>query len=87
MINSKYSGRALSLLVVLPLLLTAQRAQENVIPLKNWATPLYWQANQAEREARAAIPAFYECRVHGSSHVRRDHALPFGGHARLRWWI
>jgi hypothetical protein len=56
MINSKYSGRALSLLVVLPLLLTAQRAQENVIPLKNWATPLYWQANQAEREA-AGKPA------------------------------
>jgi len=28
-----------------------QRAQENSVPLKNWATPLYWQANHAEREA------------------------------------
>jgi len=47
---SKHSGRTLSLLVCLPMLLAAQRPQENVIPLKNWATPLYWHANQAERE-------------------------------------
>jgi hypothetical protein len=55
-IYSKYSGRAVSLLVFLPMMLAAQRAQENVVPLKNWATPLYWQANQAEREA-AGKPA------------------------------
>jgi hypothetical protein len=56
MIYSKYSG-AICLLVFLPMILTAQRAQETVVPLKNWATPLYWQPNQAEREAAArALP-------------------------------
>jgi hypothetical protein len=53
MIYSKYSG-AVCLVVFLPLILTAQRAQENVVPLKNWATPLYWHANQAEAAARAS---------------------------------
>jgi hypothetical protein len=56
--QSRYSGRTFSLLALLallflPLVLTGQRAQGNVIPLKNWATPLYWQPNQAEREAAA----------------------------------
>ena len=27
--------------------MTGQTAQENVVPLKNWATPLYWQPNHA----------------------------------------
>jgi hypothetical protein len=37
--------------------LIGQRAQEKVVPLKNWATPLYWQPNQGERELAAqAIP-------------------------------
>ena len=49
----KYPGRAVSLLVFLPLMLTGLKAQEHVVPLKNWATPLYWQPNQAEREAAA----------------------------------
>jgi len=48
---SKYSV-TVSLLVLLPVL-TGQRAQENVIPLRNWATPLYWQPNEVEREAAA----------------------------------
>ena len=51
--HSKYSGRAVSLLVFLPLMLNGQRTQENVVPLKNWSTPLYWQPSQAEREAAA----------------------------------
>jgi hypothetical protein len=34
-------------------MLTAQRPQDNVVPLKNWATPLYWQANHAEGGAAA----------------------------------
>jgi hypothetical protein len=51
MIDSKYSGRAVSLLALLPLMLTGLKAQNRVVPLKNWATPLYWQPNQAEREA------------------------------------
>jgi len=50
-IHSKHSSRALTLLAFLPLMLTAQRAQEKVVPLKNWSTPLYWHPNQAESEA------------------------------------
>jgi hypothetical protein len=53
MVYSKYSSRAVSLLVFLPLMLTAQSVRENVVPLKNWATPLYWHPNQAERAAAA----------------------------------
>jgi hypothetical protein len=52
-IHSKYAGRAASLLVVLPMVLTAQKVQD-VVPLKNWSTPLYWQPNQTERESTAA---------------------------------
>jgi hypothetical protein len=52
---SKQSGRV-SLLVFLPMLLTAQKAQEHVVPLKNWATPLYWHPNQAERAAAQPVP-------------------------------
>jgi hypothetical protein len=54
---SKYLGRAVFLLVLLPTMLTAQRAPANAVPLKNWAAPLYWQPNQAEREAAGgALP-------------------------------
>jgi hypothetical protein len=52
-ICSKYSSRAIFLLAFLPLTLPAQQVQENVVPLKNWSSPLYWQPNQAEREAAA----------------------------------
>jgi hypothetical protein len=53
--HSKYSVRAVSLLVFLTALflssaVTGQRMQDNVVPLKNWAAPLYWQPSQAERE-------------------------------------
>jgi len=53
---SKYAGRAVSLLAFLPLLLSAQRVTDNVIPLKNWATPLYWQPDQGERKASGLAP-------------------------------
>jgi Chaperone of endosialidase len=44
--------RAISLLVLASIALTAQVArQETVVPLKNWATPLYWQPNQTERQS------------------------------------
>lgn len=49
--HSKYSGRAVSLLAFLPMLLNGQRVHENVVPLKSWSTPLYWQPSQAETEA------------------------------------
>ncbi len=51
MISSKHSVRAVSLLAFLPMMLGAQRAQENVVPLKNWSAPLHWHPNQAERAA------------------------------------
>ncbi len=53
---SKYSGRAVSLLVLLPMIMIGQRAQENAVPLKNWAAPLYWQPNQGERGSAQALP-------------------------------
>jgi hypothetical protein len=42
-------------LLFLPVVLTGQRAQEVVVPLKNWAAPLYWQPNQAERETAVGV--------------------------------
>ena len=43
-----------SLLVLASGALTAQVARhETVVPLKNWATPLYWQPSQPEREIAA----------------------------------
>jgi hypothetical protein len=55
--RSKYSGRAVSFLVFLPLLflpvvLTGQTPHEIVVPLKNWAAPLYWQPSHAEMAER-----------------------------------
>jgi hypothetical protein len=61
-IYSKYCIRAASLLVVLPLILSAQLPQNqieqnNVVALKNWATPLYWRPNPAEKAAaRGPVP-------------------------------
>ena len=52
MIQSKYLGRAVFLLALLPAL-TGQRVQDITVPLKNWATPLYWQPSQTERENAA----------------------------------
>jgi hypothetical protein len=48
-------ARVVSLLLLASAALTAQVArQQNAVPLKNWATPLYWQPNQVEREAAGA---------------------------------
>jgi Chaperone of endosialidase len=52
-IHPRYSGRAASLLAVLPLILSAQTARDNIVPLKNWDTPLYWHPNATERAAAA----------------------------------
>ncbi len=43
--------RVVSLLVLASAASNAQVARQVDIPLRNWATPLYWQANQVEREA------------------------------------
>ena len=61
--HPKYSGRASSLLIFLPLLflpkvLTGQSVQDNLVPLRNWAAPLYWQPSHlemAERESAVGI--------------------------------
>jgi hypothetical protein len=50
-ISSKHPSRVVSLLAFLPLILTAQRAQDRPVPLKPWPTPLYWHASHSEREA------------------------------------
>ena len=97
-VRSKYSLRSVSLCVFLPLLflpvvLTGQTAQEIVVPLKNWAAPLYWQPNQVERAEEnppgndAETPVFGESGVHERSHFRGGHALPPGGYSRRPCWI
>lgn len=48
--SPNYLRRAVSILAFLPVIMTGQTAQD-VAPLKNWATPLYWQPNQTERAA------------------------------------
>jgi hypothetical protein len=55
-IYSKYSSGAVFLLASLPLVLTAQTAQQTVVPLNNWPTPLYWQPDQAEIKAHGLSP-------------------------------
>jgi hypothetical protein len=46
--------RIVSLLIVLPMLLSAQLArQHDPVALKHWAAPLYWQPTQASAEERA----------------------------------
>lgn len=52
---SKSLGRAAALLAIAPMVMTAQRTQETAIPLKNWATPLFWQPSQTERSNAAQI--------------------------------
>jgi hypothetical protein len=73
----KYPGVG-CLLIVLPMVLIGQRAQQNVVPLKNWATPLYWQPNQGEREAaRQAIPQTDGRQLVFSSNQVSNNALTF----------
>ena len=74
---SRYLGSGF-LLVVLATGLSGQRAQENVVPLKNWATPLYWQPSRTEREAAAqAIPQNGGPQLQFSSNQVSPNALTF----------
>jgi hypothetical protein len=52
-IDSRCLGWAASLWLLTGLSLIGQSAPANEVPLKNWATPLYWQPNQMERENTA----------------------------------
>src|SRR5271157_91031 len=50
--------RVISLLIVLPTLLSAQLArQHDPVALKHWAAPLYWQPTQASAEEHALAAA------------------------------
>jgi hypothetical protein len=49
--SRSHDSRAAVPLLVACLLAPSLAAQTQVIALKNWAAPLYWQPNQAEREA------------------------------------
>ncbi len=54
--NSMYVRSAISLLVLAPVVLTAQVARErDLAPLKNWPAPLYWHPSVAEQ--RLGAPA------------------------------
>ena len=68
------------LLLLASLALTAQVArQDTVVPLKNWATPLYWQPNQTERgppPQPALSSVFLEPGDDQRAHLHRDHSLP-----------
>ena len=46
--------RCISVFALLPMLLTGQL--RNPVPLKHWATPLYWQPSQRESEALTSKP-------------------------------
>lgn len=56
----KYSRNAIAFLALVPSVLLGQRAQGTDIPLKNWAAPLYWQPNQAERAASGKSGAQFQ---------------------------
>lgn len=66
--RSKYVRRAASLLAFLPVMMTGQRVQE-VAPLKNWAAPLYWQANQTERDASRQGAAQFQLSPNATSNT------------------
>jgi hypothetical protein len=53
MVDSRCFRLATSLLLLTVASMFGQSAPANDVPLKNWATPLYWQPNQAERENAA----------------------------------
>ena len=52
----KVQSRALSGLVLMPLALTAQVGQPDVVPLKHWTAPPYWQLSESERDAAGLTP-------------------------------
>src|SRR3984885_1642839 len=79
------SSRAVSLLLFLPLsvismgqALNAQKTPANMVPLKNWATPRYWHANQAEEQAIAgSLPQEFRPQLQLSVNALSTNALTF----------
>ena len=68
--NANDLARTVSFLIVIPVVLTAQGAQENVVPLKNWLLPSTGWKHGLEGKP---IP---QCPVEESSLIRL--ALQFG---------
>jgi hypothetical protein len=52
----KAENRVLSGLILMPFALNAQMRQPDVVPLKHWPAPLYWQPGQSESNANEARP-------------------------------
>ena len=70
--------RVVSLLVLASAALTAQVARQgDVVPLKNWATPLSWQPNQTEREAAQTLRQGAGAQLVFSSNAVSTDALTF----------
>jgi hypothetical protein len=70
--KSNHLVRSVSFLVLAAAALNAQVArQENAIPLKNWATPLYWQPSQTERSVSGSAQVVF------SSNQMATNALTF----------
>jgi hypothetical protein len=76
-VKPNYLIRVISLLVLASAAMTAQVARQgNVVPLKNWATPLYWQPSQPEREAAAqAAPQLVVSPITGSNLLFSPNAI------------
>jgi len=56
--NASYPSRAISLLILVPMALTAQVTREHdPVPLKNWPAPLYWQPAPGEMETSLRPPS------------------------------
>ncbi len=77
LISGAVRSAPFALLVLASAALTAQVArQENVAPLRNWATPLYWQANQMETSAQG-LPVKAAPQLQFSANAVSTNALTF----------
>src|SRR5262249_3158934 len=54
--NTRNVCRGVVSLILLPMILSAQ-GQRDVIQLKNWAAPLYWQSSSGMAAAKLSSPA------------------------------
>jgi hypothetical protein len=69
---------SLGVLISVTALFAQVARRETMIPLKNWASPLYWQPNPAEREAaRQASPQRAEPQLVFSASAVSTNALTF----------
>lgn len=67
--DSKHLGLATALSLLTGLSLMGQSVPANDVPLKNWATPLYWQPNQTERANAAKSGAQFQLSSNATSNT------------------